>query len=73
MWTLKNGYMTSFDTANITAADLAVATDARRNEVVGFYRGEPAYNLENWKLGDLFHTNPVAVKTPSKFFFDPRE
>ena len=73
MWTLKNGSMTSFDTANITAADLAVATDARRNEVVGFYRGEPAYNLENWKLGDLFHTNPVAVKTPSKFFFDPRE
>ena len=65
--------LTSFNTTNITAADLAVATDTRRNEVVGFYRGEPAYNLENWKLGDLFHTNPMAVKTPTKYFYDPRE
>ncbi len=73
MWTLKNGSMTLFNTSNITAADLAVADDNTRNLVVGFYRGESVYNLENWKMGDLFHTNPVTVKTPSDFSFDPRE
>jgi Tfp pilus tip-associated adhesin PilY1 len=65
--------MTDFTTSNITAADLAVADNTRRNEVVGFYRGEATYNLENWKLGDLFHTNPIIVKTPNLFFSDPRE
>jgi len=73
MYTLKNGAMTLFNTSYITAADLAVADDAARNLVVGFYRGEPAYNLENWKLGDLFHTNPAIIKTPLQFFYDPRE
>ncbi len=73
MYTYKGSGLVSFDTVNITKNDLAVATDTRRNEVVGFYRGEAAYNLENWKLGDLFHTNPVVVKTPTLFFYDPRE
>lgn len=73
MFTLKSGVVTPFDTSNITAADLAVADNTARNLVVGFYRGEPAYNLENWKLGDLFHTNPAIVKTPLQFFYDPRE
>ena len=73
MWTYKGSGLTSFNTTNINAADLAVATTTRRDEVVGFYRGESAYNQENWKLGDLFHTNPMAVKTPAQFFYDPRE
>jgi len=78
LWTLKNDFMTAFNSSNITAADLGVANDTRRDEVIGFYRGESSDNLELidgniWKLGDLFHTNPVAVKTPTKFFFDPRE
>lgn len=72
MWTYKSA-ITAFNTSNITAADLAVADSSTRNLVVGFYRGESAYNLENWKLGDLFHTNPVIVKTPNLFFADPRE
>ena len=72
MFTYKSA-LTEFNTTNITAADLAVASDTRRNEVVGFYRGEATYNLENWKLGDLFHTNPIIVKTPNQFFYDPRE
>jgi hypothetical protein len=72
MLTYKSA-LTAFNTSNITAADLAVASDTRRNEVVGFYRGEATYNLENWKLGDLFHTNPIIVKTPNLFFSDPRE
>jgi Tfp pilus tip-associated adhesin PilY1 len=76
MWTYKGASanaLTSFDTSNITAADLGVSTTTRRDEVVGFYRGDSTYNLESWKLGDLFHTNPVAVRTPTNYFFDPRE
>ena len=45
--------------------------------VVGFYQGNttasPSDNLEQWKLGDLYHTNPVIVETPNQYFFDPRE
>ncbi|MDI9570800.1 MAG: PilC/PilY family type IV pilus protein [Pseudomonadota bacterium] len=74
MWTYKGGdSLTAFTTANITAADLGVTTNTRRNEVVGFYRGESGYNLENWKLGDIFHGNPVIVKTPNRYFYDPRQ
>lgn len=75
MYTLKNGTMTAFTTSNITAADLGISTSTTQtvDSVVGFYRGDTTYNLENWKLGDLFHTNPVVIKTPSSWFYDPRE
>lgn len=76
MWTYKGASdksLVGFTTANITAADLGVTTDTRRNEVVGFYRGESTYNLEDWKLGDIFHSNPVAVRTPNAYIFDPRQ
>jgi len=87
MWTIKNGTMTGFNTSNITDADLATgtststctaqtgtcATGCACGAVVGFYRGESTYNLEQWKLGDLYHTNPVVIKTPAQYFYDPRE
>jgi Tfp pilus tip-associated adhesin PilY1 len=87
MWTLKNGTMTRFNTTNITDADLGTGTSTSTctaqtgtcitgcacGAVVEFYRGNPAYNLEQWKLGDLYHTNPVLVQTPSQYFYDPRE
>ncbi len=77
MWTYKGG-LTSFDTASIKDADLGVGTSTTTcgtscTKIVGFYRGVPDYNLENWKLGDLFHTNPMAVKTPKSYFYDPRQ
>lgn len=80
MWTYK-GSMTAYTTAAVFDADLNVSplsTDncgPRCQEIVGFYRGDAAYNIEenNWKLGDLFHTNPIIVKTPSTFFYDPRQ
>ena len=87
MWTLKNGTMTSFDTSNIKDADLGTGTSTSTctaqtgtcaagcacGAVVGFYRGDATYNLELWKLGDLYHTNPIVIKTPSQYFYDPRE
>lgn len=86
MWTLKNGTMTGFNTSNITDADLGTGTSTSTctaaadctnactcGAVVGFYRGDSTNNLEQWKLGDLYHTNPVVIHTPSQFFYDPRE
>jgi Tfp pilus tip-associated adhesin PilY1 len=87
MWTYKGATanaLVSFDTSHIFDADLGLgasttscstsgtSTDHNCTSVVGFYRGD-SYNLEGWKLGDLFHTNPMVVSTPTQFFYDPRE
>ncbi|HNU84704.1 MAG TPA: PilC/PilY family type IV pilus protein [Syntrophales bacterium] len=70
MKTYKGGALVDFLTSNITAADLGVENDTRRNEVVGYVRGEPTYNKDNWKLGDIFRANPVTVGTPSHYYRD---
>jgi type IV pilus assembly protein PilY1 len=73
MKTYKAGALIDFTTANLTNANLAVATDAERNAVVGYFRGESAYNPENWKLGDVFRSTPITVGTPSAYFDDVRD
>jgi Tfp pilus tip-associated adhesin PilY1 len=81
IWTYKGATgttLTAFNTTNVKDADLGVGTSTTAcgtscTGVVGFYRGDATYNLEAWKLGDLFHTNPVAVRTPTQYFYDPRE
>jgi len=70
MKTFKGGSLVDFTTANITYTDLGVENDTRRNEVVGYIRGESTYNKDNWKLGDIFRANPVTVGTPSYYFKD---
>ena len=72
--TLIGGVMTDFTTA--IAPDyfgLASSATAARNAVVGYFRGEAAYNLENWKLGDVFRSTPITVGTPSAYYDDPRD
>ena len=77
--TYKTGSATlvPFTVANITASDLGVTTNARRDEVVGYIRGESAsptfYNKDNWKLGDTFRSNPITVGTPSLYYRDFRD
>jgi type IV pilus assembly protein PilY1 len=73
MKTYKAGALINFTTATLTNADLAVATDADRNAVVGYFRGESAYNPENWKLGDVFRSTPITVGTPSAYYDDVRD
>ena len=73
IYTYKAGSLTSFTTSNITSTDLNVADDTRRNEVVGFIRGESAYNPDNWKLGDTFRSNPITVGTPAQYYRDSRD
>ncbi len=71
--TYKSGSLTLFSTLAITNADLGVSTDAERLSIVGFIRGESAYNTEYWKLGDIFHSNPITIGTPSVFFEDLKD
>ena len=71
--TYKAGALIDFTTANLTNVNLAVATDAARSAVVGYFRGESAYNQENWKLGDIFRSAPITVGTPSAYYDDVRD
>jgi Tfp pilus tip-associated adhesin PilY1 len=73
IYTVKSGTLTSFTTANITRTDLNVSSDTRRDEVVGFIRGESTYNKDDWKLGDTFRSNPITVGTPSLYYRDMRD
>ncbi|HNS54125.1 MAG TPA: PilC/PilY family type IV pilus protein [Syntrophales bacterium] len=73
VYTYKAGALTPFTAATVTNADLNVADDTRRSEVVGFIRGESAYNPDNWKLGDTFRSNPITVGTPAQYFRDMRD
>ena len=50
---------------SVTTAQLGVADDTSRDQVVGYFRGETAYNPDNWKLGDIYHSNPITIGTPS--------
>jgi hypothetical protein len=73
MKTYKAGALTNFTTGSLTNADLAVTSNAARSLVVGYFRGESAYNPENWKLGDVFRSTPITVGTPSAFYDDIRD
>jgi len=70
MLTYKSGALTAFTTGNITPADLGVSTTASVASIVGYFRGDPAYNPDNWKLGDIYHSSPVTVGSPNQYFAD---
>jgi hypothetical protein len=73
------GAQTAFNTTNITAATLGVTTAAEATEIVGYIRGDAAYNPEftagtlPWKLGDVFRSTPITIGTPSTSFNDIRD
>jgi len=57
-----------FTTSAITAAMLGVDNNTARDNVVNYVRGEGHDN--NAKLGDIFHSKPIVVGPPSRFYFD---
>ena len=73
MLTYQAGSLTAFRTSNLTKEILGVTTDSERDQIVGYFRGDPAYNPDNWKLGDIFHSALITVGTPSNFFEDLRD
>ena len=73
IFTYKSGAITSFLTSNIVKEDLEISTDSERDSIVGYIRGESAYNPDLWKLGDIFHSSPITIGTPSANFADLRD
>ena len=88
IYTYKGGAMTKFKTTHITPGDLGITTGTdpqkvqRRDAIVGFVRGESAYNKEEvfigstaytYKLGDVFRTTPITIGTPSPYYDDNRD
>lgn len=77
--TYKGGVLKDFTTANIKDSDLGVdplsstTCGTSCTGIVGYFRGEGAYNVDNWKLGDVFRSTPITVGSPSVFFEDSRD
>lgn len=69
---LNGSTLTDFSTTNV-AGYLGVSTTAQESLIVGFFRGESTYNLESWKLGDIFRSKPITVGKPSTYFEDGRD
>ena len=79
IYTYKNNALTEFIYGNLTNADLDVALDADRANLVNHIRGIDAYDIDqdlntteerDWKLGDIFHSNAVIVGSPNRYFED---
>jgi len=78
--TYVRGAMRNFTTGNITSNDLDVVDDATRQKLIAHIRGGDVFDIDpedgvtnvdrRSKLGDIFHSNPVIVGSPSKFFKD---
>jgi hypothetical protein len=73
IYTYKSGTLTPFTAANITRSDLGASSDSARDAIVGYLRGDLAYNQDGWKLGDILHSNPVTIGAPSSFFTDSQD
>lgn len=75
MYTYLGGTIRPFTTDYITPTLLGLSSSdtAGRDKVVGYFRGESTtYTQENWRLGDIFHSNPVTIDPPSIYFNDTR-
>ncbi len=72
-------YQTPFNTSITNIKTLLGVTslppkdDTDISAIIGFFRGEATYNKENWKLGDIFHSNPINIGTPNPYFWDMRD
>jgi len=58
----------NFTTSAVTPAMLGVGTTALRDAVVNYVRGVGHDN--NVKLGDIFHSKPVVIGPPSRFYVE---
>ncbi len=66
---LSGTTLTDFSTS-LNPLNLGVTTTTRRDEIVGYIRGESTYNEDNWKLGDIWHSSPMIIGSPSPYFED---
>lgn len=75
IYTIVSGARADFTKTNsaITTTLLAAASTTERDKIIDFTRGIDAYDEDldsnvteerAWKLGDIFHSNPVLVSPP---------
>jgi type IV pilus assembly protein PilY1 len=79
MFTYKNGAFFDFKigtSSGTKASDwqtyLGASSTTHATEIVGYIRGEDAYNPDKWKLGDIFHSGPIFIGSPSNYYIDIR-
>ncbi len=73
--TLKAGSTVEFNATYITPQDLGYTAGdtTSRDKVVGYIRGNPSCNPDNWKLGDVFRSTPITIGSPSAYYYDLRD
>lgn len=47
---------------------LGVGTTTAQS-IIGYIQGSS--NPDKWELGDIFHSNPIVIGSPSAYFIDP--
>ena len=71
IYTRTDGAVKPFNTS-LSKTFFDASTDAERDAIVGYIRGESAHNPEDWKLGDTFHSELRGIGSPSAYFNDLR-
>lgn len=66
IYTEIGGALVDFFPSQIDSATLGVATDSV-GALIDWVRGD---NGMDWKLGDIFHSEPVAITSPNPFHFE---
>jgi type IV pilus assembly protein PilY1 len=67
-WTRKDFLLGTISPIELGFPVDNTTTQSSRDAIVNYVRGVGHDN--NWKLGDIFHSKPVLVGAPSKFYID---
>ena len=79
IYTVINNALVPFNNICISATDLDVVDNTERDKLISYVRGIDSYDDDGdgntteertWKLGDIFHSGPVIVGAPKRFYFD---
>jgi Tfp pilus tip-associated adhesin PilY1 len=68
--TYKSGLI-DFEHNRVSKDDIGLQSGDAWQAVIAYIRGEAT--PDQWKLGDIFHSNPITIGKPSPYFNDPRD
>ena len=68
--TYKSGLI-DFEHNRVSKDDIGLQGGDAWQAVIAYIRGEAT--PDNWKVGDLFHSNPITIGKPNPYFNDPRD
>ncbi len=72
IWTYVDQAVIKFDDPNWAdwKKNLGVGNSNTVKNIMEYIRGEASSNPDDWKLGDMFHSNPITIGSPSFYFVD---